>query len=111
MGNVPRQSVGIRSSRTMRSTELGERAGPRLRELAAPRPEGVRRRDSLNLGPTLLPSPVLLRNGGLGAIVVVVDINQNGGKFLGQNQFNRLQIVQFECPKYINPWPVSHSLF
>ena len=30
-------------------TELGFKVGPRLRELA---PEGARRRDSLNLGPT-----------------------------------------------------------
>ena len=34
---------------------------PRLRELAPPQPEGVRRRDSRNLGTTLLPSPVYIR--------------------------------------------------
>ena len=26
--------------------------------------------------------------------------DQKGGKILEQNQFNRLQMVQFECPKY-----------
>ena len=31
------------------------------------------------------------------------------GKFLEQNQLNRLQVVQFECPKYINP--LVSSLF
>ena len=38
-------------------TWLGERAGPRLRELA-PELEEARRRYSRNLGPTLSPSPV-----------------------------------------------------
>ena len=28
---------------------------------------------------------------------------QEDGQFLGQNQLNRLQMVQFECPKYRNP--------
>ena len=31
-----------------------------------------------------------------------------GGNFLQQNQFNRLQMVQFECPKY--RIPESHSI-
>ena len=35
------------------STGLGERVVPRLRELASLLPEGVRRRDSRNLGTTL----------------------------------------------------------
>ena len=39
---------------------MGERVVPRLRELAPlPRPEGVRRRDSRNLGTTLLPGSVV----------------------------------------------------
>ena len=35
----------------LRHTEMGYKVGPRLRELAR-RPEGARRRDSRNLGPT-----------------------------------------------------------
>ena len=30
-------------------------------------------------------------------------IDQDDGKFLERNQLNRLQMVQFECPKYRNP--------
>ena len=53
---------------------MGERVGPRLRELewalgcvnSPPRPEGGRRRDSRNLGPTLLPSPI--NRGRRGAV-------------------------------------------
>ena len=41
----------------MRYTQLGERISHRLRELA-PWPEGVRRLNSRNLGPTLSPSSV-----------------------------------------------------
>ena len=41
---------------------------------------------------------------------------QDDGKFLGQNQLDRLQMVQFECPRYWNPcvssifgwFPFSH---
>ena len=29
--------------------------------------------------------------------------NQDDGTFVGQNQLNRLQMVQFECPKDRNP--------
>ena len=29
--------------------------------------------------------------------------DQEGGNLLEQNQLNRLQMVQFECPKYRNP--------
>ena len=35
--------------------EVGKKVGPRLRELHHKRLEGVRRRDSRNLGPTILP--------------------------------------------------------
>ena len=31
------------------------------------------------------------------------------GKFWEQNQLNRLQVVQFECPEYRNP--VYHPIF
>ena len=32
--------------------------------------------------------------------------DQDDGKIWRQNQLNRLQIVQFECPKCRNPWPL-----
>ena len=32
---------------------------------------------------------------------------QDDGKFLGQNQLDRLQMVQFECPRYRNPCVLS----
>ena len=33
--------------------------------------------------------------------------DQDDGNFLGQNQLNRLQMVQLECPKYRNPCVAS----
>ena len=51
--------VIVASHCTFMCTELGEIADPRLRELTPPsRPEGVRRRNSRNLWPTLSPASV-----------------------------------------------------
>ena len=51
-------SVVIRELLDLQCTGLGKRVVPRLRELVPSQPEGVRGRDSRNLGTTLLPSPV-----------------------------------------------------
>ena len=60
-------------------TGLGKRVVPRLGELA-PRVQKIRRRDSRNLGTTLLPSPVILTDWQYHGIHRVLIRLRDGGK-------------------------------